>query len=258
MTAIFVIARLTFLEIRRERVVSIVAALGILSMFLTYIFSQLALGETRRIIIDFGLGFGTVLGIALVIFVGTTLLHREQLGGSLDIILSRPIGRGSFICGKFLGLSGLMFLWVSMLTALIALTLMLIREPVTGGLLIAGLMLFVKLEILSAVGLLLGTLSSPILAGFLLLAIAMMGHSVGDLEGLIPLLSQAFAIHIIQILLTILPRLDLYGTSLPVALGQVSGSGILPWALTYGIFYSAAALAFAAFRLERTELNVSR
>ncbi|MBD3333924.1 MAG: ABC transporter permease subunit [Candidatus Eisenbacteria bacterium] len=255
MRSAWIVARLTFLEIRRDRVLAIIGGLALLSMGLSYLFTFLALGQGRRIIIDFGFGLGTLLGVALVIFVGTTLLHRESAGGSLDLILARPVGRGAFLVGKFLGLSAIVAIWTAAITIMIAAMLGLEGEAPGAGLWPAALLLWTKLEILAALGLLLGTLSSPVLAGFLILGFALAGHTAGDLEGLIPLLSPAALTHAVEAMLLLLPRFDLYGAALPMALGDAVDRSVLVWGLSYGALYTLAVLVLAAWRLQRTDLN---
>jgi ABC-type transport system involved in multi-copper enzyme maturation permease subunit len=255
---VIVIARLTFLEIRRERIVAVLASLAVLAMGITYLFSLLALGEARRIIIDFGLGLSTLLGIPLIIFVTTNLRHREEQGGGIDLILARPLDRGAFILGKFSGIGTVLFLWVMLMGALIALCLIVAGEPLSAGLVWAVPVLWMKLLILSAVGLLLGTLSSPILGGFLTLAVALVGHTVGDLEGLLPLMSEAWQAEIVRGFLLVLPRMDLYGGALSLALGQPMEGDFLLWSISYAALYITATLLVATLRAERAEIHAWR
>jgi hypothetical protein len=246
------------MEIRREKVVGVLLGMAALSMGITYLFSLIALGEARRIITDFGLGLGTLLGIPLVIFVTTNLRHREELGGGIDIILARPIGRGAFILGRFLGIGWMLVFWVAVMGILIGACLAAATEPVPPALGTAVFLLWLKLLILSGVGLLLGTLSSPILGGFLTLAVALVGHTVGDLEGLLPLLSQPWQAGIVKFLLLILPRLDLYGSALPAAMGQTPGQDFFLWAISYAVLYVTAVLSLAALRTEKVEIHAWR
>lgn len=256
--SIFVVARLTFLEIRRERVVSVLAGLAVLAMAITYLFSLLALGEARRIIVDFGMGLGALLGIPLVIFVTTILRHREEQAGGIDLILARPLDRGAFILGKFLGIGAVLLFWSVLTGILIGLCLITAQEPLSVGLAWAVWLLWLKLLVLAAIGLLLGTLSSPILGGFLTLAAALVGHTVGDLEGLFPLMTQAWQGGIVKVLLLLLPRLDLYGAALPLALGQAMDPGFFLWSVSYAFLYITAALFLATLRAERAEIHAWR
>jgi ABC-type transport system involved in multi-copper enzyme maturation permease subunit len=249
------VARLVLLEARRERTVGAMAGLSCVAMALIYIFSQLALGETRRVLTDLGLGMGTLLGIPLLILVATTLRHREETEGGLDLILARPVGRGSFLMGKFVALSCLMLLWIALTTGLVTVALLLAGGPVDGGALLqAGFLVWLKLEILAAVAILIGTLTSPMLAGFLTLAVALVGHTAGDLQGLLPLVPGAWAGEVVRGLLLALPRLDLYGVALPLALGQSVPGPLWVWATSYAALYSAAALSLAALRMETTDV----
>lgn len=250
-----VIARLTFMEVRREKVLSVLAGLACVATAISHLFSLLALGESRRVISDFGLGLATLLGVPLVIFVTTALRHREEQGGGIDLILSRPIGRGAFVVGRFLGMTLVLLLWAVFCGGLIAVSLIIGGEPVSAGVVPAVLLVWLKLSVLASVGLLLATVSSPMLGGFLILAGALVGHMVGDLERLVPMIPQAWLADAARWVLFLLPRLDLYGEALPMALGNAASQPFLLWAFAYAALYTTASLALASLRMERMELH---
>ena len=53
------------------------------------------------------LGFSAMLlfGVFIAIFVGVGLVYKEIERRTLYAILSKPVGRGQFLMGKYLGLS---------------------------------------------------------------------------------------------------------------------------------------------------------
>jgi ABC-type transport system involved in multi-copper enzyme maturation permease subunit len=55
------------------------------------------------VIIDFGLSFLELSGLAVILLLAGGLIAREIEGRTIYLILSKPIRRGSIIFGKFTG-----------------------------------------------------------------------------------------------------------------------------------------------------------
>jgi len=69
------------------------------------ILSALSYVEGDRILQDVGLAAIRLFGVAIAIFVGIQLVHREVERRTVYTILSKPISRGQFLLGKFAGLT---------------------------------------------------------------------------------------------------------------------------------------------------------
>ena len=100
----FNIALNTFRELVRNKFFSLILALGVIFIILTIATDTLSLGESKRMIVDMGLSFIELTGLAIVLFLGGGMLLREIEGRTIYLILSKPIPRGYLIYGKFLGL----------------------------------------------------------------------------------------------------------------------------------------------------------
>jgi hypothetical protein len=66
----FNIALNTFREIIRNKFFSLIAFLGIVFILISFLLDTLALGETRRVLFDFGLSFVEVTGLLIVLLLG--------------------------------------------------------------------------------------------------------------------------------------------------------------------------------------------
>lgn len=114
MGRILTIARNTFLESVRQPIYGLivtVAALMVVMLPVTahhlYTFTQ-GTGLERsseRLVADMGLSTMQLAGLLLAIFVTTGVIHREIEERTVATVLSKPVGRGSFILGKFLGVA---------------------------------------------------------------------------------------------------------------------------------------------------------
>lgn len=254
MTCAGAIARVTFLEAMREKVLYILVGFGLFLALASRLLSPLALGEGRRITIDLGLGACSVFGLLIVIFVGHSLVYREIERGTVAFLLTRPVTRGAFVTGKFTGLAQVLLLAVAGMGAILALVL-----AVTGGgvrpILFEALLLQVlHLWILAAVALFISALTSPVVAGLTVLGIWVIGNAAGSLGDLALLMPEGPGRTVTGVLLWIVPQLHLYQAAANVVHDEAIGSVRWVWSLTYAATYIVAALVLARFAFARRSL----
>lgn len=65
-------------------------------------------GEEGRLARDSGLALQLVLGLFVVAFTAGTTLHDELRRGTAAAVLAKPVGRGTFLVGKWLGVVGVL------------------------------------------------------------------------------------------------------------------------------------------------------
>lgn len=106
----FIVAKYTFIEVYRSKVMLSLVFLALGLVAVTYIASEFAYGAPSKVALDFGLGIMSVANLVIAIFIGATLLSKEIEQKTLYMILSRPISRTSFLLGKILGLSSVLFI----------------------------------------------------------------------------------------------------------------------------------------------------
>ena len=89
----FNIALNTFREMVRNRFFSLIIFLSIILIALSLGLDSLALGENKRVIVDFGLSFIELSGLAVILFLAGGLIAREIEGRTIYLMLSKPIRR---------------------------------------------------------------------------------------------------------------------------------------------------------------------
>ena len=92
MTAALV-AQNTFREATRDRMLTGVALTGVVLLQVTRLLSPLAIGEDSRLTTDLGLSAISLLGLLVVLLVGTSLVAKEIERRTIYNLLSRPITR---------------------------------------------------------------------------------------------------------------------------------------------------------------------
>jgi ABC-type transport system involved in multi-copper enzyme maturation permease subunit len=78
--------------------------LGITLLVVSFVAAEFTYGVPERVALDFGLGMLALSSVGIAIFMGVGLLSREIETRTVYMVLSRPVGRFSFLSGKILGM----------------------------------------------------------------------------------------------------------------------------------------------------------
>lgn len=100
----WVIATTTFQESLRRRWMTVLLIFGVVMMALSTFFTQFSPGTEEQFIRDFGIGFIIIITMLMSIFLGASLVPPDIERRTIFTILSKPVTRGEFLIGKFLGL----------------------------------------------------------------------------------------------------------------------------------------------------------
>ncbi len=112
---ILIIARYTFLELYRSRVLLNTLLLGSVILLVCFVASEFAYGVPSKVAIDFGLGLLSISAISIALFFGVNLLAREIEERTIYLLLSRPLSRTTLFLGRVLGLVGILILNILLL-----------------------------------------------------------------------------------------------------------------------------------------------
>lgn len=249
---ILTIARNAFREAVRDRVlynlVLFVLGLTVVSIFV----GELSAGQEAKIIVDLGLSAMLLFGTFISIFVGVGLVYKEIERRTVYAIFSKPVGRGEFLVGKYLGLC----LTLALNVAIMGLGISLALVYVGGGSLAlsiwpAVLLIFMELMILTAVALLFSSFSTPALSALLTFFIFIIGHFSADLRSFSASMGTQSARLFFGALYYLLPNLSNYSFITPAAYGQTPGASVLLGSLAYALMYSAVLLSAATLVFNR-------
>ncbi len=104
------VAKYTFIEVYRSKVMLSIVFIAIGLIIISYVASEFAYGAPAKVALDFGYGLTSISNIIMSIFIGSNLLSKEIESRTLYMILSRPISRTSFMLGKVIGLSSVLII----------------------------------------------------------------------------------------------------------------------------------------------------
>src|SRR5882757_7194392 len=100
------IARNTFREAVRDRVLYNLIAFVLLLSGAAIFVGQISIDIERLVVVNLGLTAVSLFGVVIAIFIGIGLVSKEIDKRTLYTVLSRPVRRWEFIVGKFFGLAG--------------------------------------------------------------------------------------------------------------------------------------------------------
>lgn len=182
MRAIWVLAKNTYKEVIRDRILYALLLFAVLLIGLSLALGQLSFAEQARISANFGLTAIHLCAVVLAIFVGSNLVSKEIEKKTILTILVRPINRFEFILGKALGLSLLivtMMLGLSLILALVFLGLGM-EINLRFGVVLAGLLS--ESLVLLGITLVFSMISKPLLVVCFSVGIFLIGHWHSSLE----------------------------------------------------------------------------
>ena len=248
------IARNAFREAVRDRVLYNLVLFVLLLIGGAIFLGELSAGQEVKIIIDLGLSAMLLFGAFIAIFVGVGLVYKEIERRTLYAILSKPIGRGQFLLGKYLGLCLTLLINVVIMGIGVSLALLYIHrgwDPLMLRIWPAILLIYFELMILTGVALLFSSFSSPALSALMTFFVFIIGHFSGDLKSLANSSSSAAARLLFRALYYLLPNLTHYSVITPAAHGVVPDAGSIGLAAAYAVVYSFVLLAAATLIFSR-------
>lgn len=178
MKRILTIAKNTFRETVRDKILLSVVAVVLAIIFFSLFVATISLDQSTRIILDFGITAIYALQIFIAIFIGSMLMYKEIERKTFYLLLPKPVKRTEIILGKCLGLT----ITTITVTVLATLALCLVVLLNGGTIFITSIILSLFLSTLEAIVLILisilfSSFTSPIVAAVATLTFYLVGHS---------------------------------------------------------------------------------
>lgn len=248
------IAGNTFREAVRDRVLyNLVLFVLILTGAAVFI-GELSGGQERKIIVDLGLSAMLLFGVFIAIFVGVGLVYKEIERRTVYSIFSKPVGRGEFLLGKYLGLCLTLLVNVAVMGAGVSLALIYVKrgwDPLALSIWPAILLLYIELMILTGVALLFSSFSSPALSALLTFFVFIIGHFSADLKSLANSMGGNAARWVFAALYYSLPNLSNLSFITSAAHGQLPNARHAAGTILYALVYIVVILAAATMIFRR-------
>ncbi|MDR1613881.1 MAG: ABC transporter permease [Planctomycetota bacterium] len=279
MGKVFQIAKNTFREAVRDRILYVVAFFALMMLIGSVAFGWISIVDQLQVVQDMSLAVLSFFCALMAVFIGAGLVHKEIEKRTIYTILSKPVQRWQFLLGKYLGLMAV--LGLALLGMLAAALLFVayaagnspdaVEKPWTSLVhwdwyIAAGTLIFFELLVVVALATLFGSLANPTLSAiftftayligqvsstiqFMFTKFQPMSESVANITGeeLTDFVSRTYFIFrpLSIFLFYVLPDLRHFQLRNQVALGPPPTVEQFLLAVAYGICYSAAVLAVA-------------
>ncbi|WP_127715240.1 ABC transporter permease [Halobacteriovorax sp. HLS] len=252
---VWVIARFTFLELYKSKILMNVLMLSLALLGVSYVATEFTYGVPSRVAIDFGLGVTTISSIAIAIFMGSSLLIKEVENRTLYMILSRPISRKEFLTGRVLGLLGILFVNILILMSVTLLLFFYLGGQYSNLLLWNFLFTYIESSIVLLVVILFSMVTNQAISIINTITVFICGHAISKVHDLSFTKNNEFIRFISNIGKYTLPDLSklniknflLYEKSLP--------DNYLSYGLLYGIFYCLMLLVVSMFIFDKKSFD---
>jgi len=255
MSAVLAVARGTFREAVRDRVLFLVVGFGAVVLAMSRLLAPIALGEAPRIAVDLGLSALGLIGVAIVVLIGTQLVHKEIERRTIHVVLSRPVSRAQYLVGKWAGLSLTMAVAVAVMAVMLIAIGAWMRGPaIVGPIAQAAFLIACANAILAALAVLFSSLSTPLLSVVYTMGLYATGFWTNDLRNFARQMPGLVG-DLVNGASYLLPNLDLFNLRAQVAHGEGAGVLHLGLAIGYAAAYVTAVLALAVIAFERRELK---
>ena len=243
------IAGNAFREAVRDRVLYNLVLFVLLLTAGAIFLGELSAGQEAKIIVDLGLSAMLLFGVFIAIFVGVGLVYKEIERRTLYAILSKLIGRGQFLLGKYLGLCLTLLVNVLVMGGGVSLALIYVSRgwnPLIVKVWPAVTLIYFELAIITGIALLFSSFSSPALSALMTFFVFIIGHFSGDLKSLANTSNSAAARLLFRGLYYLLPNLSNYTAITAASHGLAPDPASMALAIIYAFVYCAVLLAGAS------------
>lgn len=208
MKNIITIAKYTFIEVYRSKIMLGIVFLTIGMLIMTMFASAFAYGAPEKVALDFAIGMMSVANLLIAIFLGVTLISKEIDSRTLYMILSRPIGRFAFLLGKIFGLSTVILINTASLTFVGLLSYKYLGGVGEDLIYWVSFFSFAEAIIVMLFGIIFSLISTPSLASIFTMVVLVSGHTITATMNNFFTKSSNFTMLILKYSLFFIPDLD--------------------------------------------------
>lgn len=251
------IAKNTFREAVRDRVLYNLIAFALLLSGAAILVSQISIDIERLVVVNLGLTAISLFGVLIAIFIGIGLVSKEIEKRTLYTVLSRPVRRWEFIVGKFFGLAGtlvvnILFMAIGVFGALLYVAHRFSRPD--AWIFVALYFIILEFLIICSLSLLFSSFSSPLLSAVFAFSLFVIGSFANDLRGFAGV-AHGFTRWFATAAAYLVPNFSTLNVISAVAHQQPLGAHLILQNTLYALFYTVAAMSGAVLIFERRNLK---
>ncbi|MBW2494471.1 MAG: ABC transporter permease [Deltaproteobacteria bacterium] len=242
-------------EAVRNKLLYTLLFFALIMMLFGTVLSALSYVDRERMVQDFAFSSIRLFSVAIAVFVGVGLIHKEVERRTVYTILSKPLSRAEFLIGKYTGLVLIIWLQVAIMALFFAGVSLLLGAPLGFAHLAALALTAVELALVVALATLFSSFTTPLLSSFFSCGLWIAGHLTRDLRDHGASSASALVREGTTWMHRILPDLESFNLSLEAAHQLPVAASDVWFPALYGAGYVAAVLAFAVMIFERRDFR---
>lgn len=255
MLRIWTLASNTVREAIRSKLLYTLLGFAIALILLAIALSQLSYVESDRILQNFGFASIRLFSVAIAIFVGVNLIHKEVDRRTVYTILSKPLSRSEFLLGKYVGLLITIWLQLGIMVAFFVGTSLVTGAPLGFPDAAVIALLSVELALVVAIATLFSAFTTPMLASFFSVGIWVVGNLTRDLKLMGAKTADAGIQWVTTALHRLLPDMRSFDLTLEAAHDLPISASDLVIPVIYGVGYIAVLLVTSMIIFERRDFR---
>jgi len=252
---VFAIASNTVREAIRHRVLYTLLFFALAMIGTGVLLASLSYVERERILQDVGFAAIRMFAVAIAIFVGIHLVHREVDRRTIFTILSKPISRSEFLLGKYVGLVLTLWLQIAVMGLGFAGVSWLAGAPLSATHAFAIAAIGAEVAVVVAVALLFSSFTTPMLASLFTAGLWLIGRLSRDLRALGTNSDSDGVRQASELLYRALPDLQAFDFATHAARGLVLTPSDVLLPLAYAVGYATLLVVLATFIFERRDFR---
>ena len=265
MSPLWPVAIITFKEGIRNKAIYGISVFALIMMVVNLLISGTIMREVGKVSVDIALSSISFLGLLLVLFVGINLLAKDLDKRTIYMVLARPISRGEYIIGKFLGMVLLIVVSISILSLFAVASIFLVKMnypdyfPRFSWPMIFLSISFTTLSLilLSALSFLFASFASTSFISLILtIAAYIIGHSMTDVKALVEASQDKVSpvtLKVVQAAYYIFPNLSIFDIKTQAAHDLAIPMSYIFWAVSYGLVYTCIVITIASLIFRKRE-----
>ncbi|NLE02080.1 MAG: ABC transporter permease subunit [Fibrobacter sp.] len=254
MNTIFTVARNTFRETIRNKVLYNILLIAFAALVLSMSFGDLSLFSRAQVMADFGLATMSVTGLLLAVFIGVGMLGQEVANKTVYAVLTKPVDRDMFIFGKFLGLSATLLLNLVLIAIVFYISIFMMGIALKITTFYAVLLILVEMAVIVSAAIFFSTFTTPALAAIFTIGFYVTGHlndllNIGDEQK-----NSVVWSLMLKVIYFVLPNLEHFNIRSRIVYDLGIPDGYIAGAVLYGVLYASLLLIFSILIFNRKDL----
>jgi len=254
MRVIAAIARNTFREALRDRILYLFLGFALLILVGSKLFGLLTVGDEGKVIKDLGLAGIQFFSMLIAVMMSVLLISREVDGRMVFTILAKPVERWQFLLGKYFGLLATVAVNLGLMTVTLLLVVALYGAGLDLRLVFAAAMIFLEMAVLAAFAVLFAVVTRPILGSVMTLAVFVIGHVSEDIWMLAKHLPSQAGRWAVAAAYYVLPNLERFNFKQEAVHALSLEAARVGLSVLYGVLYAALVLYLACLHFGRKDL----